>query len=98
MSSWFAKFVLLSMSLAAVVPGFANSVYLAGDEGVSNLRWKTGVVRISVSTSILRENPNIKHDSDVGGAIRRSLEAWSNVANVDFQQLNSDKQSASPSG
>jgi len=86
------------MGLATLSPVFANSVSLVGDEGVSNLRWKTGVVRISVSSSILRENPNIKRDSDVAGAIRRSLEAWSNVANVDFQQLNSDKQSASPSG
>lgn len=98
MRRWFGTFLLLSLVLAAVSSVFANTVLLAGDEGVSNLRWRNGVVRISISNSVLRENPNIKRDSDVAGAIRRSLEAWSNVANIDFQQLSSDKQSASPSG
>jgi hypothetical protein len=92
------KLVLLSLVLATVSPLFANSVWLAGEEGVSNLRWRNGVVRISISSSVLRENPNIKRDSDVAGAIRRSIDTWSSVANIEFQQLNSDKQSASPSG
>ena len=98
MRYWCGKFLILSLVLTATLPAFANSVSLAGDEGVSNLRWKNGLVRISISTSLLRENPNIKRDSDVAGAIRRSIEAWSSVANIDFQQLSSDKQSASPSG
>lgn len=84
--------------LAAVSSVFANTVSLAGDESVTNLRWKTGVVRIAVSSSLLRESSNIKRDSDVAGAIKRSLEAWSAVANFDFQPINSDKQSASPAG
>ena len=98
MRRWFGKFLLLSVSLATVSPVLSNTVSLAGDEAVSNLRWKSGVVRISVSSSVLRENPNIKRDSDVAGAIRRSIEAWTSVANVEIQQLISDKQSASPSG
>jgi hypothetical protein len=98
MRCWFGKFLLLSLVLAAVSPLYGNSVSLAGDEGISNLRWRNGVVRISISSSVLRENPNIKRDSDVAGAIRRSIDAWSSVANIDLQQLSSDKQSASPSG
>src|SRR5678815_2194918 len=84
--------------LAAVSSVFANTVSLAGDEGVTNLRWKAGVVRIAISSSLLRDSSNIKRESDVTGAIKRSIEAWSAVANIDFQQINSDKQSASPAG
>ena len=92
------KLVLVFTVLALVSPVLANSVSLAGDEGVSNLRWRNGVVRISISSSVLRESSNIKRDSDVAGAIRRSIEAWSSVANIDLQQSISDKQSVSPSG
>ena len=84
--------------LAAISSVFANTVSLAGDEGVTNLRWKAGVVRIAISSSLLRDSSNIKRESDVTGAIKRSIEAWSAVANIDFQQINSDKQSASPAG
>jgi len=76
------KLVLLPLVLATVSPLFANSVWLAGEEGVSNLRWRNGVVRISISSSVLRENPNIKRDSDVAGAIRRSIDTWSDVASI----------------
>jgi hypothetical protein len=90
--------ILIFLLLAAVSTAFANSVSLAGDEGITNLRWKAGVVRIAVSSSLLRESSNIKRDSDVAGAIKRSVDAWSAVANIDFQQTTSEKQSASPSG
>jgi hypothetical protein len=62
------------------------------------LRWKSNSVRIAVSQSLLRTAPNIKADSDVTGAVRRSLEAWQGVANVDFVQDVSEKQSVSPAG
>jgi hypothetical protein len=94
----FKKSIFASLLLAAASAAFANSVSLAGDEGVTNLRWKAGAVRIAVSNSLLRENPNIKRDSDVAGAIKRSIDAWSAVANVEIQETNSDKQSASPAG
>lgn len=89
---------LASLLLAAAASAFANSASLATDESMANLRWKGGAVRIAVSNSLLRENPNIKRDSDVAGAIKRSIDAWSGVANIDFQQASSEKQSASPSG
>ena len=94
----FKKSIFASLLLAAASAAFANSVSLAGDEGVTNLRWKAGVVRIAVSSSLLKENPNIKRDSDVAGAIKRSIEAWSAVANIEIQDANSDKLSASPAG
>ncbi len=94
----FRKLMIASLLLAAVSSVVANPASLAGDERVTNLRWKAGSVRIAVSTSILRESSNIKRDSDVTGALRRSMDAWSGVVNIDFQEIVSDKQSASPAG
>jgi hypothetical protein len=88
----------LALLMAAVASALANNVSLAGDEAVTNLRWKAGVIRIAISSSLLRDNPNIKRDSDVAGAIKRSIDAWSRVANIELQQVGSEKQSASPSG
>ena len=92
------KSIFVFLLLAAASTAFANSVSLAGDEGITNLRWKAGVVRIAISSSLLRESSNIKRDSDVAGAIKRSIDAWSAIADIDLQQTTSDKQSASPSG
>jgi len=83
--------------LATLLPVFANSS-LIGEVAPSSLRWKTPSIRIAISASLLRENPNIKHDSDVAGAIKRSIEAWSRVTDIDLRQTASDKLSASPSG
>ncbi len=90
--------MIASLLVAAASSVFANPAWLAGEERITNLRWKAGSVRIAVSTSILRESSNIKRDSDVAGAIRRSMDAWSGVVNIDFQEIISDKQSASPAG
>jgi hypothetical protein len=90
--------VIATLCLAAMSPVFANPVALVGDGAATNLRWRSTVIRISISPSLLRESPNIKHDSDVTGAIKRSIESWSRVANIDLRQVASDKLSASPSG
>jgi hypothetical protein len=84
--------------LATVSAASANSVWFAGDATVADLRWKTGVIRIAISASLLRESANIKNDSDVAGAIKRSIETWSRVADLDLRQISSDKMSASPTG
>lgn len=94
----FRSLLVALFLLAVTSSAFANTTSLFGDGIANNLRWKPGIVRISVSSSLLRENPNIKHDSDVAGAIRRSIETWSRVLNLDLKQVPSDKQSASPSG
>ena len=92
------KIILLALCLAAVSSAVANSVSLVGDEAVTNLRWKAGSIRLAISASLLRESSNIKKDSDVSGAIKRSIEAWSRVANIEIVQSNSDKLNASPAG
>jgi len=76
----------------------AGTLSFASDETVGTLRWKAGVVRLAVSVSLLRESSNIKRDSDVAGALKRSLDTWASVADIEFQLANSDKLSVSPSG
>ncbi|MEP6705183.1 MAG: matrixin family metalloprotease, partial [Acidobacteriota bacterium] len=94
----FKKTIFASLLIGAASTVFANSFSLASEEGITNLRWRAGIIRIAVSSSLLRENPNINRDSDVSGAIKRSIDAWAAVANIEVQETNSDKQSASPAG
>lgn len=62
------------------------------------LRWKTLVIPITLSNSLLKQTPNIRPESDVRGAIKRSLETWESVANIKFEIDWSEKQSASVNG
>jgi hypothetical protein len=62
------------------------------------LRWKGKTIKIAVSTSLTRFSPNIKSDSDVLGAVRRSLDAWAKAADLDLQFEVSEKQNVSPNG
>lgn len=86
------------LCLTAVASIYANSALLSGEESVTTLQWKPGVIRLAISASFLRENSNIKRDSDVAGAIRRSIETWSRVADLELVQISSDKSSVSPAG
>ena len=71
---------------------------VSGKAEPQRIRWKGRVIKIAISTSLTRSNPNIKTDSDVSAAIRRSLAAWQDVADMEFQVDVSDKQGISPSG
>lgn len=62
------------------------------------LRWRKVTIPIVFSNSLLKTNPAIRPDSDIQGAIRRSLDAWEAVANIEFQVTWSDKLSVSPAG
>jgi hypothetical protein len=64
----------------------------------TQLQWKIPVIKIALSSSLTKTNPNIRPDSDVAGAIQRSLETWENAANIKFQTNWTDKLSLSPSG
>ncbi len=65
---------------------------------LQRLRWRSKTIRLAVSSSLLRANSNIKTDSDVIGAISRSLQAWANAADIDLQIEFSDRQNVSPAG
>ncbi len=83
--------------LTAGVYGSSGAPILGKTEP-QRLRWKGQVIKISISSSLTRSNPNIKVDSDVIAAIRRSLAAWQDIADIEFQVDVSDKQGVSPSG
>jgi hypothetical protein len=78
---------------------FGNAItFVPGRSDSQRLRWKGQAVKISISSSLTRPSSNIKSDSDVLGALRRSIQAWSDAADIDIQTELSDKQSVSPAG
>jgi hypothetical protein len=62
------------------------------------LKWKGGTIRVAISNSLLQPNFNVKYDSDVQGALRRSFRAWENVADIQVVMEQSDRSAVSPSG
>lgn len=93
--------ILLSLVAAAALAGtsMATSVVSApGRADFQRMRWKGRVIKIDVSSSLTRANPNIKYGSDVLGALVRSAEAWQAVADVQIITEASDKQNVSPAG
>jgi hypothetical protein len=86
--------VLLNLTYAAS----AYNPQYADDSKTVRLRWKSGVIPISISNSFYKQTSSIRPDSDVAGAFKRSLETWESVANIKFVEVSSDKQSVSPAG
>ncbi len=84
--------LLFAVSAAAFTPQFAD------ESKTLRLRWKNPVIRIALSTSLTKQANNFKPDTDIRGAIERSLQTWENVANIEFQTVWTEKQSVSPAG
>lgn len=63
-----------------------------------SLRWRTKVITIALSTSLLRPSSNVKNGSDIIGAVRRSLKTWEEAGGIEFREVFSDKQNVSPQG
>lgn len=90
--------LILGMLVLAVEIYGSTGAPIPGKVEPQRIRWKGQVIKIVISTSLTRSNPNIKIDSDVIAAIRHSLAAWQDVADIEFQVDVSDKQGVSPSG
>ncbi len=86
--------LLLIFSITAVTGAPPNGEAQKTPE----LRWRKITIPVAFSNSLLRTNPAFRPDSDIQGAIRRSLDTWEAVANIEFQITWSDKLSASPAG
>lgn len=71
------------------IPGAANN---------SRLKWKAVTINVALSSSLAKQAPNIKSESDVVGAVRRSFATWEKAANIKFNEVSTDKQSVSPAG
>lgn len=93
------KILSLVLALLSFAPAITAYTPQYADETHSvRLRWKGNVIPVSISSSFLKQNLNIKTDSDVEGALRRSLEAWEKVADIKFQETSTEKQTISPAG
>lgn len=79
-------------------PAQAYNPQFADEAKTIRLSWKSTTIPIAISTSMLKQNLSIRPDSDVSGAIRRSLETWENIADIKFVNVSTEKQSVSPSG
>lgn len=84
--------ILSSSAAMAYTPQYVD------ESNTLRLRWKNTTIKIALSNSLTRQNPNIKPDSDVVGAIQRSFETWEKAANIKFQLSWTDKQALSPAG
>lgn len=87
-------FVLLSCLAASAL---GNTIVYGIEKTDAPFRWRTRTIHIAVSGSLLQTS-NIKDDSDVLGAVRRSLEAWGEAADIDLQETTTDKRNVSPAG
>lgn len=80
------------IAVSAYKPQFAD------ERQMIPLRWPDRVIPIAISNSFIKESPVIRPDSDVLGALQRSLQSWERVADIRFEVTVSDKQSLSPAG
>lgn len=89
---------MIAALLFLTITSFAGVPELAGTGKTPDLRWKKVVIPIAFSNSLLKVSPAIRPESDIQGAVRRSLDAWEAVANIEFQVVWTDKSSVSPAG
>ena len=90
-----AAFVLLTLTIGSA---FAGNAGASQEQTAKPLRWRGGPIQIAVSTSLTKQNPNIKYDSDVAGAVRRSMQTWQQYIDIELVETSSEKQSISPAG
>lgn len=76
----------------------AYAPQFADESKTVRLRWKTKIIPIAFSTSLTAPNSSFRLDSDIAGAIEKSLAAWEKAADIKFQVVWIDKQTVSPSG
>ncbi len=92
------KFLCISVLLMNLTySSTAYTLQFTDDTQTTRLRWKQRVIPVAFSTSLLKSQ-NIKAESDVFGAVRRSLETWEKAADIEFKIIWSDNQSVSAAG
>lgn len=90
---------LLMVQVSALFAGGSESMEMAPARPEQpSLRWRSKVITIALSTSLLRPASHVKNGSDVVGAVRRSLKTWEEAAGIEFREVFSDKQNVSPQG
>ena len=88
--------LLLQLSLAVSVTAYVP--HYTEEKDSLKLRWKNNLIKIALSNSLIKSGPNVKPESDIAGAIQRSLAVWENAADIKFEIVWTDKQTVSPNG
>ncbi|MEP6849856.1 MAG: matrixin family metalloprotease [Acidobacteriota bacterium] len=94
----FASWTFATIMLLSISAGASTLAEMPSNDNPLVIRWKNLGIRISVSSSLINPNPNIKTGTDVADVVRRSLAAWQNASGIKFAQSVSDRQSVSPQG
>ena len=89
--------IFLIAVTAAIVPSAASSSYESLEVSPAGPhRWVRSPLIVSFSSSLSSPPSNIKPDSDVVGALRRALQSWATVADVQFFEASSSAETISP--
>lgn len=91
-------FILGLIILSIFSSAMGYSTQFADKEKQIKLRWKENVIPIKISDSFDRDNPAIRPESDILGALERSFKNWENFAEIKFELTFTNKQSLSPAG
>jgi hypothetical protein len=88
-------FVLVFVQVTTL---FGDALPASAESAGPPLKWRTRVIPIAISSSLLRPASNVKFGSDLVGAVRRSLRTWEEAGGIQFREVFSEKQNVSPSG
>ncbi len=89
-------FLMLAISLP-VTQAFGSYAFHADElTGRQDLRWRSKVVRLAVSRSLIGEVQSVKFGTDVTAALERSVRTWEAATGIRFQIVASDRLSVSP--
>lgn len=81
--------------LGILVSAPASTMQYRDPGGTAARRWLANPIIVSFSSSLNTPPPNVKAGSDLIGAVRRALQHWSRVVNIQFVEATSAKQSIS---
>ncbi len=92
------KVILLLLAFTLPVSQAFGSYAFHADElqGRQDLRWRSKVVRLALSRSMIGDVQNIKFGTDVNAALERSLLTWEAATGIRFEIVRSDRVSVSP--
>lgn len=93
---YFAKIIAVTLALLfGSQTGFGDPVESAEQ---ARYRWKSGKIRIAISRSVLLAASINSPDSSAYEAVRRGIDAWQGIADVELVTEISDRENANISG
>ena len=87
-------FIAVALAIVRAVPSSPPESAEAGPAGTR--RWVRSHLIVSLSNSLSSPPANIKDGSDVVGALRRAMQSWAAVADIQFFETTSSVEAISP--